>query len=100
MNDTATIIQKGTITSINATMKWLCIPIECNVLNNYSLLVITPSDNGLYTYKPGDNQPRMINQNCFAESKSIQSITQINLGSKIITDNNNFSIDMMLDVEG
>lgn len=100
VNDAGVIIQKSTIASTNGTMKWLRIPIECDIQNNYSLFVLTSSDHGSFTYKLGDNQLRMINPNCLVESKYVQSTIHINVGSTVIVDNNAAAIDMILDVEG
>jgi hypothetical protein len=80
-------------------MKWLSIPIEYNIQNNCSLFVLTPSNNGAYTYKNGDNQPRIIDENCSVESKYLYSVTQINVGSKITVEKNIYSIDMILDID-
>jgi hypothetical protein len=100
VNDADIIIQKGTINSTNPTMKWLRIPIECDVKNNYTILVLTLPDNPPFNDKNVYNQPRIINQNCTVESKCAQSVTQINVGSNMIADDNTSSIDMILDVEG
>jgi len=99
VNDAGIVVQKGTINSTNATKKWLRIPLEYEIQNNYSVLVVTPSDHGSYTYKIGDNQPRVINQYCTVESQYAQSVTQINVGSKLTIENNISSIDMKLDIE-
>jgi hypothetical protein len=99
VNDAGIVVQKGTMNSTNATKKWLRIPLKCDVQNNYTILVVTPFDNGSYTYKNGDDQPRMINQHCTVESKYVQCETQINIGSKMTIENNISSIDMKLDIE-
>jgi hypothetical protein len=93
------IIQKGTMNSTTATMKWLHIPLECDVQNNYSVLVLTPPDNGSYTCKKGFSLCRMVNRNCLVESKGAHLVPQINVGSKVTVDHNIYSIDMILEVE-
>jgi hypothetical protein len=99
VNDLGIIIQKSTIKSTDETMKWLSIPIECDIQNHYSILVITPSNNGSYTYKNADNQPRIINENCSVESKYVHSVMQINVGSRMTVENNTVAIDMILEIE-
>jgi hypothetical protein len=99
VDDTGIIIQKGTINSTHAAMKWLRIKLKCDIQNNYTILVLPPSDNGSYTYKNDDSQLRIINQNCSVESKYVHSVTQINVDSKLTVDNSTYSIDMILDIE-
>jgi len=99
VNDAGIIVQQGTVNSINAAMKWVRIPLECDIQNNYTIFVLPPSDNGSYTYKNGDNQFRIINQNCSVESKYVASVAQTNIGSQMIVGQNTYSIDMILDIE-
>jgi ribosome-binding protein aMBF1 (putative translation factor) len=98
VNDAGIIVQKGTMNSTNATMKWLRIPLECDIQNQYSVLVITPSDNGSYTYKKGDSELRIINQNCSVKSKCVDLVSQMNVGTKVSFLNSASSLDMILDV--
>ncbi len=72
---------------------------QCDIQNNYTVLVLTPPDNGSYTYKKGDNQLRRINQNCSVASKSVNLVSQINVGTKVSFMNSASSLDMILDVE-
>ena len=67
-------------------MKWLTIPLKCDIRNNYTVLVWAPSGNGSYTYKNGNNQLRVINQNCSVESKYVASVAQTNIGSQMIVE--------------
>jgi len=99
VDDVNTVIQKGTINSINATMKWVIIPIECDLKNNYGVFVLPPSDNGSYTYKNGNHQFRTINENCSVKSKYCNIATQLNVGSQLTIINNTHSINMIIDIE-
>jgi len=80
-------------------MKWLTIPLKCDIKNNYSVFVWASSGNGSYIYKQGDNKFRVINQNYSVESKCVQSTPLTNIGSKIPISNNTYSIDMILNIE-
>ncbi|UJR20835.1 hypothetical protein I4U23_023946 [Adineta vaga] len=99
VDDTNSVIQKGIINSVNATMKWVTIPIECEIKNNYGVLVLPPSNSGSYTYKNGDNQFRKVNDNCSVKSKLCSITNQIILSSQLTVINNTHSISMIIDVE-
>lgn len=99
INEADVVISNATINSEDSTMKWLTIPMMCEIRNNYSVFVWAPSGNESYTCKPGDCQPRMINQNCSAESKYTLCTPPINVGSKISVGQNVYSIDMILNIE-
>ncbi|CAF0999882.1 unnamed protein product [Adineta steineri] len=99
VNDANTVIQKSIINSVNATMKWLIIPMEFEIKDNYGVLILPPSDNGSYTYKNGDNQFRKITENCSVKSKLCNMTTQLNIGLQLTVINNTHSISMIIDVE-
>lgn len=99
VNHIGTVIQKSTTYSSSRTMKWLSIPIECDLQTNYSVLIVTTSDNGSYTYKNGDNQVRILNQNFSVESVYVHSLTHINVNSIVNIENHPFSLDMVLCIE-
>jgi hypothetical protein len=99
VNDAGVIISNGTVNSNDSTMKWLNIPLKCDIRNNYTVLIWASSGNGSYAYKNGNSQLRVINQNCSVKSKSIASVEQSNIGSEITVGQNTYSIDMILDIE-
>ncbi|CAF1064185.1 unnamed protein product [Adineta ricciae] len=93
------LVQKGVINSVNSMMKWVTIPVECELKNNYGVLVLPPSNNGSYTYKNGDNQFRKVNENCSVKSRLCSVANQLILGSPLTVINNTHSISMIIDVE-
>jgi hypothetical protein len=99
VNDADIVISNGTVNSNDSTMKWLTIPLQCEIKDNYTVLVWAPSDNGSYAYKDGNNQLRAVNDNCSVESKSVQSAPQTSRGSKISISGNTYSIEMILNIE-
>jgi tripartite motif-containing protein 56 len=99
VNDDNVVIENGTINSDDSTMKWLTIPLKCDIKNNFTVFVYALSGNGSYTYKPGDSKLRVVNQNCSVESKSVSDIPQTSIGSKISIRRNSYSIDMILNIE-
>jgi hypothetical protein len=99
VNDLDVVISYGTIDSKDSTMKWLTIPLTCDIKNDYKVFVWASSGNGSYTYKSGNNLSRTINENCSVESKCIPSMLQIIIDSKIPTTNNTYFIDMILSIE-
>jgi hypothetical protein len=98
VNDADVVISTATANSNDSTMKWLTIPLKCDINDNYTVLVWASSGNGSYAYKEGDAQIRAINQNCSVESKAVQSAPQTSIGSKVIPSANIYSIDMVLNI--
>ena len=96
-NDVGLIIQNSTITSTEATMRWLSIPMECDLPNNYSILVVTSSNSGLCTCRNGDNRLQVINDDCSVESIYTHAVAQVTNGPRILLYNSNTAIYMMLD---
>jgi ribosome-binding protein aMBF1 (putative translation factor) len=99
VNDAGIVIQKTTVNCTDASMKWLTVPLECDIKDNYAVFVVPSLANGSYTYKKGDTQQRMVNQNCSVESKSTGRVSEINIDSQMTIDANIYSIDMLLDIE-
>ncbi|CAF1149780.1 unnamed protein product [Adineta steineri] len=99
VNDAGLIIHRGTANSNDDTMKWLIIPLEGDIENNYTVLVWAPSGNGSYAYRRGGLQFREINHNCEVQSKCIVYVVQPNIGWRTDTANNTYSIDMILDIK-
>ncbi len=98
INDAGVIVQNGTINSTSDTMKWLIIPLECEIQNHYTVLVWASSGTGSFSYRKGDDQLRAINRNCAVESRCVWTVTKSNVGSQMIAESNSYSIDMILDV--
>ncbi|CAF1128441.1 unnamed protein product [Adineta steineri] len=98
INGAGLIIHRGAADSNDSTMKWLIIPLEGDIKNDYTVLVWTPSRNGSYTHKNGDSQFRAINHNCEVQSKCISSVAQTDIGSGTNITDSTYSIDMILDI--
>lgn len=96
VSDTGLITACETVKSDQSIVKWLKIPLRCEIKDKYTILIWTPDGNGSYTYKLGNNNLRAINANCSVVSKYAQPGQQINLGSKVSILDNTYSIDMIL----
>jgi hypothetical protein len=98
VNDANVIISNGTVNSNDSTMKWLTIPLKCDIMDDYTVFVWASSGNGSYAYKEGDKDLRKINQNCSVESKAVEVPPQTSVGSKVTISVNIYSIDMVLNI--
>ncbi|CAF1260966.1 unnamed protein product [Adineta steineri] len=98
VNDAGFIIHRETANSTDSTMKWLMIPLEGDIKNNYTVLVWTPYGDGSYAYKDGDNKFRAIDHDCAVQSKSFTNAVQADIGSRPDITDTSVSIDMVLDI--
>ncbi|CAF1064222.1 unnamed protein product [Adineta ricciae] len=99
VNEADKVVHHMTIHSFDTNMKWVTIPINGDVADNYSVFVWASSGNGSYTYKEGDTQFRVINHNCSVKSVAIQCVTKITNDLLLAVIDNRFSIDMIVDIE-
>ncbi|CAF1064393.1 unnamed protein product [Adineta ricciae] len=99
VNEADRVVHHTTIHSFDANMKWVTIPINGDLADNYSVFVWASSGNGSYMYKEGDTQFRVINSSCSVKSVAIQCVTKITNGLLLAVIDNRFSIDMIVDIE-
>jgi hypothetical protein len=99
VNDADVVISNGTVDSNDSTMKWLTIPLKCDIMNNYTVLVWASSGNGSYVYKEGSHRLRAVNPNYSVKSKNVRPALQTSIGSKVTIRANTYSIDMILNID-
>ncbi|CAF1214218.1 unnamed protein product [Adineta steineri] len=99
VNDVGLIIHRGTANSTDSTLKWLNIPLEGDIKNDYTVFVWAPSGNGSYAYVNGDNKFRAIHHNCAVQSKCILTAVRINIGWGTNITDSTYSINMILDIK-
>jgi tripartite motif-containing protein 56 len=93
------VMHTAVVSSNDTTLKWITVPLQCDIENMSSVLVWAELGNGSYTYKSRNNPIRAINADYSVTSTAVQSTARIRKGSRQTVCDNVYSIDMVLDIE-